>query len=437
MIVVKPHSSIQKEFFWDSRVIGLHDIHGDGEKITLLFGIFYIDKFASKDQDQLQDVLRKTQEHFRLWNEHYPWSEYNGISFSLEEMENGTQFIYGQICVENNVVEEEFLVLTLLVQLSTELGPHVFVRVRDTEGSFILEESVHDELDHNKCDYQYWLNCGRFKYIPNEDLEDGKKSPLEVIEYLKDYCFRCVDASTLNNFICNKLANHFPGNVLSKLVKLPIEIEEKDKLSLLSENPRMITYLLKNVDEEVISQVPPSQEGERIELLVSQDTCTLIPFILEMRGLNKDPNMLPLLCGRAVSAVLDTLIKRKTLTVLPNEASAKTSPKGTIFDLRNFKSASIDPSLTKDPKFDLSGELLKGFDQILRKGFEFDADISDEDENDTDDLDDECRRYFQAEDVDIDEDDFFEFFLKEGLQLSNVKVEELRRVEDDGPGPSK
>ena len=103
-----------------------------------------------------------------------------------------------------------------------------------------------------------------------------------------------------------------------------------------------------------------------------------------------------------------------------------------IFDPRNFEEASIDMNLIQNSEYDFSHEL-NDLSELLKKGVnfneEFDDDLSDARLQSTEDPDYECKQYFLDEDVDIDEDDFFEFFLKEGLKLSETKIDELRRDE--------
>lgn len=432
MKIVKAQPAVPIEWLWEFEDIE-RDAYlvGSQHKTSLLFGIFHIDKFASNGAIRLQDVFRKAQEFFKVWNDHYPWTEYNGISMSLERMKDGTKFIYGQLCVENNVNEEESLILCLLVQLSFDLGPQVFMRICDTDGDFLMAETISKELEYPGCN-RLWLQCGRLKLIPDSD--GRRMSFSDALEYLKNSYFKCTDFDSINQYISTKVTNEFPGKFLSNLVRLPLVIENKENCKVLLENPRLISYLLKclNDEEIVVSESPPSNSGKKIELLVPKGHCNIIPFFLEAKGLNKDLELVPLFCGRAVSSVLDNLLKKHLLTVEQQDVVADASPTETIFDPRNFEEASIDMSLTQNSEYDFSHELNE-LSELLKKGVnfneEFDDDLSDARLQSTEDPDYECKQYFHDEDVDIDEDDFFEFFLKEGLKLSETKIDELRRDE--------
>lgn len=432
MKIVKAQSAVPIEWLWDFEDAERDAYLVDSQhKTSLLFGIFYVDKFASNGAVHLQDVFKKAQEFFKVWNDHYPWSEYNGISMSLEKMEDGTKFIYGQLCVENNVKEEESLVLGLLVQLSSNLGPQVFMRICDTDGDFLMTETISKEIVNPGCN-RLWLQCGRLKLIP---ASDGRGvSPSDALEFLKNSYFKCTDFNSMNQYIATKVTNEFPDKFLSNLARLQLVIENKENCKVLLENPRLISYLLKclNDEEIIVSKSPPSNSSKKIELLVPKGHCNIIPFFLEAKGLNKDLELVPLFCGRAVSSVLDNLIKKHLLIVKQQDVDADALSTEAIFDPRNFEEASIDMSLIQNSEYDFSHEL-NDLSELLKKGVnfneEFDDDLSDPRLQSTEDPDYECKQYFLDEDVDIDEDDFFEFFLKEGLKLSETKIDELRRDE--------
>jgi len=45
--------------------------------------------------------------------------------------------------------------------------------------------------------------------------------------------------------------------------------------------------------------------------------------------------------------------------------------------------------------------------------------------------DSEVKDFFKSENIDIDDDDFFEFFLKDGLKLPQEKIDELQQLQFD------
>lgn len=179
------------------------------------------------------------------------------------------------------------------------------MRICDTDGDFLMTETISKEIVNPGCN-RLWLQCGRLKLIP---ASDGRGvSPSDALEFLKNSYFKCTDFNSMNQYIATKVTNEFPDKFLSNLARLQLVIENKENCKVLLENPRLISYLLKclNDEEIIVSKSPPSNSSKKIELLVPKGHCNIIPFFLEAKGLNKDLELVPLFCGRAVSSVWTT-----------------------------------------------------------------------------------------------------------------------------------
>lgn len=433
MKVVKPGSFVPIEWLWDYKDDEKDIYVVDAvDKSTVLFGIFAIDKFAKDSGKKLQTLLPVVEAEFAIWNEYYPWSEYNGISLSLQKLEDGTPFIYGQLCAENNVCREEKVLLGLLMMLSKRLDPQIFIRVRDTDGDFIMNEigeSLPKEYEFPVACNRLWLNCGKLKLIPLEESCGDGLRPLEALQFLEDSAFKLLDVETVSKSAVDKLTGNFPNDVLSRLVRLPLVVENAKHRQILEENPRLISFLLKNlIDEELsVSDQVSENEVEPIELLVSKEHTDLIPFFFEAKGLRKDRALIPTLCGRAISDVMEKLLRDHTI-VLEDERTAKPTRDGSLLDLKSFPTASIDLELSESGDVDLTKDLLENLQNVLANEVKIEEslDLDHSDEDASEDLDEDFRKYFESEGIDIDEDDFLEFFLKEGLKLDDDMIEGLR-----------
>ncbi|QLQ81442.1 hypothetical protein HG537_0F02030 [Torulaspora globosa] len=433
MKVVKPCSFVPIEWLWDYKddEKDIQVVNGV-EKSTLLFGIFALDKFAKEYGKRLQKLLLEVECDLAIWNDYYPWSEFNGISLSLEKLDNGTPFIYGQLCVENNACREEKVVLGLLMMVSRRLDPQIFIRVCDTDGDFILNEigeSLPKEYEFPVICNRLWLNCGKLKLIPlQESCRDGL-GPLEALQFLQDSAFKLLDVDTVSNNAVVKMTSKFPDDVLSRLVKLPLVIENERYRQILMENPSLISFLLKSlIDEELsVTDQVPEKKIEPIEVLVSKEHIDLIPFFFEAKGLRKDTALIPIVCGRAISDVMEKLL-RDRIIIIEDDRIVKTPRDGSLLDLKNFPPASIDLTLSETEDVDLTKNLLENLQNAFASEVKIEdsLDLDHSDEDSSEGLDEDCRRYFECEGIDIDEDDFLEFFLKEGLKLDDNMIDELR-----------
>lgn len=434
MKIVKPETLVPIEWLWDYKD-GERDIHVVDalDKSTVLFGIFLMDKFAKDCEKQLQVLLGKVETGIEIWNNYYPWSEYNGISLSLEKLESGIPFIYGQLCAENNVCREENVLLGLLTSLSKDLGPQVFIRLCDTDGDFIVNE-ISDTLPTKDefpiaCN-RIWLNCGKLKLIPLQNSSRDVVRPEEALKFLEDSAFKLLDIDTLNSSSSAKTSRNFPTDVLSRLGKLPLVIDNERHRQILIENPRLISFLLKSLtDEELtVTDERPECETEPIELLVSKEHSDLIPYFFEAKGLSRNTKLIPTICGRAISKVIEKLLTERIIIVKEGTQQDKRTRCGTPFDLEKFPPASIDMALPTKENIDLTDDLVKNLKDLFSNEVTVDEYLEDDSSNEdsNEDIDEECRKYFQNEGIDIDEDDFLEFFLKEGLKLNDDGIEEVR-----------
>lgn len=436
MKIVKPESKVPAEWLWDYKE-GERDIYVVDvlEKSWVLFGIFIVDKFTKDIDSRLQVLLDKVKNCIAVWNDYYPWSEYNGISLSREKLEDGTSFIYGQLCAENNVRKEENLVIALLANLSKKLDPQVFIRICDTDGDYTINElsdALPKEYEFPVAGNRLWLNCGKFKIIPLQDSSDSEIRPVEALEFLSDSPFKLLDVDPANDGIVSNTIKNFPSNVFSRLAKLQVSIEDEKHRRILLDNPKLISFLLKSLIEEDISvsDQEVGDKGENIDLLVSKEHLDLIPFIFEANGLSKDSSSVAEVCGRAISHAIERLLLKHTIvlqeTKTPNHDVARD---GSLFDLENFSVANIDLTVPLDDPIDLANDLQENLQSLFERELKISDDMADSSfyEDSSEDPDEECRKYFKDQGIDIDEDDFFEFFLKEGLKLGDSKIDELRK----------
>lgn len=447
MKLVKPHAFVKSEWLWQHDDDGERDVNVfDGLDMTsIVFGIFYLDKFARDVKPQLETLLEKAQNLLQVWNLNYPWSEYNKIYLRYEELENQEPFIFGQLCVEDNVRDEESLIVALLQRLSSELGQQVFIRVCDTDGDFILAEvndAIPEEYEYPMANNRLWLHEGNFKMIPTYFHPDRGLRPQEALKFLEESYFKCLEIEKINTAVSTQMTKGYPNQYLSTLVRLPLMLEDKECYKILTVNRQIISFLLKNLMKEdvKVSAQAPEETIYTAEFLVPQSHCDLLSLFLDEKDLRKDSNLLPLYCGRAISQVLRTLLESGV--VLLEDIAIKEEENMTgnsMFATRNFKSASLNSMVTQDNDIGFDEKIMEKLNDFFTDGFAVD-DGYDSTKNSSFNLPDEdkseysdgaSKQYFKDQNVGIDEDDFFEFFLKDALKLKNESISSFRREESD------
>lgn len=449
MKLAKPQTFVKNEWLWQHDDDGERDVNVfDGlDTTSLVFGIFYIDKFARDIKPHLQVLLERAQTSVQMWNFSYPWSEYNNIDMRCDELENGKPFIFGQLCVEDNVRDEESLTVALLQRLSSELGQEVFIRVCDTDGDFILAE-VHDaipeEYEYPIANNRLWLHEGKFKMIPIYFHPNRGLRPQEALKFLEEASFKCLEIEKINTAVSTKMIKGYPSQYLSTLVRLPLVLEDKKCYNILAENRQIISFLLKNLMKEDIKVSPqaPEETLHPTEFLVPQSHCELLSLFLDAKDLRRDSNLIPLYCGRAMSQVLRNLLESGV--VLLEDHSIQDEENTTdysMFAMTNFKPASLNSTAAEGDDIGFDEKLMENLKGFFADGFAVGDDYNAtkncnsnlQAEEKSEDSDGASKQYLKDQNVSIDEDDFFEFFLKEALKLKKENISCFRREESDEP----
>lgn len=453
MNLKKAESIVSDEWLWQfedgDRDINVFDAP---VKTHLLFGIFHLDRLSDKNVDiQLKKIYKQATEAFRSWNLKYPWSEYNPVNIKIQQVEDNNSYILGQICVEDNVIEEEQLIIAILQYLSSKLTVNEFIRVTDSNGDFLLSEchdSIPKEYEYPISNNRLWLHEGKFKLIPNSFYYNRGLEPREALEFLKKAYFRCIEVNEISKRIYKTMIKGFPDDNLSKLVKLPLELEDTYLLNLISTNPQVVSYLLKQLLRESveISKNKSRTENPVLEVLVPTDFSNLLSIYMDSKSLKKYPHRIPLYSGRIVSKLLELAIADGVL--IPNDYALNnvSDIDDGLFDTYKFETISlsspVDFSSDYEPNQDFMDKLpeyLKNVtkdiknmnmekttfldDQLLDSDSESLPDSRDEIPITQDDENNEGKEYFKENNIDIDEDDFFEFFLKEALKMKDKDVE--------------
>lgn len=455
MKICKPEQLVSSEWLWQYED-GERDINvfNAPEKTTLTFGIFFLDKLAKDLEFSLNNIYNKTEQAFKSWNTHYPWSEYNSVHLEFQETETGSKYLFGQLCVEDSAQEEESLIIAILRELSLELGVQVFIKVSDTACDFLLaevHEAIPEEYQHPVANNRLWIHEGRFKLIPSTFYFDRGLKPNEALEFLRKAYFRCIEIEGISNGISDKMIKDFPNRYLSKLVKLPLVFENETHYKLLKENPLVINLLLKSLLTEtiVIDKQDSQVKTYPIEFLATKDHCDILSLYLDNEDLKKEMEKIPLYSGRCITQVLNNLIENSTLLVEDNCQEEKNLIVENKFNHEElfikypFEQASILNKFIPEKDLEPTEELMQKLGEFFNEAstdktaFKLDDDNLDISKEDSEpDVDDETKEYFKEQNADIDEDDFFEFFLQEALKLKKEDIESYRKFEHSNTVPS-
>ncbi|CCD25055.1 uncharacterized protein NDAI_0E02380 [Naumovozyma dairenensis CBS 421] len=450
--IVKPTTPIDHEWLWQ---------YDDGEKdinvfdaptkVYLVFGIFYLDRFAKETFAKVEGILQQVQANIQEWNTLYPWSEYNGISMELKYMNDGLPYIFGQLCEEDNIQNEESLVVAMLQEVSLQLGSQLFIKISATDGDNILaefNECIPEEYEYPVANNRFWIYEGKFVMIPTYFYEGRGLKPNEALEFLTKAPFKCIEIDKLSQCIRDKIINPHPNATFAELGKLMLVIEDQDFLTILKDNSQIISYLVKSLIKDEITNVQDIIKKENVsdqdknqptEFLIPKNHANLLSLYLDIHKLKDDPLKIPMYCGRILHQVFKSLIDNSELKI--NEVSSATVKWKESNLLKDYKFETIaleepfKPQSDVEPTEELMDKLGNFFKSDMDKEFNDSSlkenklsNVDSEDEfSDEREGNDQAKKYFEDENISIDEDDFFEFFLKEALKLKEEEIETFRK----------
>lgn len=432
------------------------DVFNVPNKTYLLFGIFVLDIFVKDTEPILQSCYDKLTYHIQQWNKSYPWSEFHGISLRFDTTtREGRKYILGQLCVEDNLEQEETFIVTLLRSWSGKMGDQVFIKIVDTDGDFLLancHDSTIKEYEYPIGNNRLWLQNGTFIIIPSTIHPKRGLSPGECFDILLKSPYQCINMGNLSQSF-DKLynLNDFPNNQLNKLGVITIDLPQGGESDWIKTHPQIINFLIKNlysisITEDQIHTIRQREytqpnNYQSIKFLISKNHFDLLLLFLKMNNLKTDMTCVSKKCGDILVKCLQELQMGNMAPTINLEPTSSIDDldKDTLLDPPNifetYKFDDLDFKQDYEPEenIDTDDKLMNLFSQFIDSNGERSKHANQEnqttiDEDDDDDEDEEERKakeYLQQENSGIDEDDFFEFFLKEALNMKDNDIDQM------------
>ncbi|ODQ82549.1 hypothetical protein BABINDRAFT_159113 [Babjeviella inositovora NRRL Y-12698] len=419
------------------------------ERDTLIFTLFYVNPVMSLDnqQQQLEQIYDKLQAELSPWISHFAWS-CNPLRLSLAQ-HNGQAYVYGEL-VYGDTLDDEWLVCHLLTEfLRTE--PDVFVHFFDSEGEFLLVEAAEglpEWLEPETAMNRVWVNQGRITVIPDTFYPDRGLRLAEALTFVTRATFRLQHIPEIHDIVAAKLAQ-YPRKSLGSVYSLACNIDPK-VAQFLAKYPHLVSLATTEFFKNNLTPKRYAGNVSKVSLqfpflaysLVKRDlsdssTEERIPPILYAgldEVLSQDESLLAEfqgteLAGVATQDLQDILLYRNVITERIPENHDTAVPE--------------NPTSTNEEE-DLMARFETFFRDTSAQGAAFGLSKSDksdlESDGEDEDVDQEAAAFFKSEDIDIDEDDFFEYFCQEALGLkqeeiaaymTEMKGSQKRKIDDE------
>lgn len=424
------------------------------EETYIYFGIFHLDIIHGQSAEHLNRALKQFQDLIRPWNEFYPWTNYNGVKTEVVEDSASAPYILGSLCITDNL-EEESLVVSLLQRFSSLQGPEIFVKVTGSDGEVLLIES-HDvlpsEYEYPKGNNRLWIHEGKFKLIPSNVTPGRGMERSEALNFLLSTYYKLIEVPEVSSILHQRFVLDTPEKYLRNLYQLPLELNNKQHFELLKKKPRLIGYIIKCLYQENLSHEPEKIieecENQPLTLLLPVSQCKLLSFYLQYSGIDLQSERLPSITGAIISRAFEQVIRYDKRFQRENFTSCSEAldsfqvqlvsqgylKKEVPHQKANMGALLIEAEaeVAEEDTMERMQSLFTGIKSSLEEEDNNKQANESSDDSDTA-ADHEAQKFLSAQNIDIDEDDFFEFFLTKALK---VKKEDLKNYQSGSAPPS-
>lgn len=445
---MKISTEMDPESIWDSSAQDFFL-----EKDTLVISMFHINPMLSRKDItvELQRVFDDLKVRLEPWIDHYVWGE-SPIRIQMTE-HDGIEYIYGEL-VFGDYLDDEWLVTQILFDLS-KTYEDLYIHFSDNEGEFLLVEGANhlpEWLEPDNARNRDWVNHGRILIVPEEYYKDRGLKLEEALTFLDRAVYKCTKLENLDKVVLQKLSQ-YPTKALEAQVCLEVTVP-RHLAGILMKNNILNQAVLSYGKDSSSKQINTKQNS-----LVDLKIWTTALAYLFLDNYLKSQNLSSLKAdgGKLVTTAVELFLEEnpeiQTYYLPTDEEVQEFNERGDILQKELVRLMRIDkyvePNISLE---DMSSQnpLEQPDDEIISRLETFFKDTNAgldgvenldsqeqkagasnrgiESESDSDDEDEEARSYLKQEGVDIDEDDFFEFFSKEALKLTDEDLESFRNI---------
>ncbi|KAH3685209.1 hypothetical protein WICPIJ_003803 [Wickerhamomyces pijperi] len=443
---------------------------------------------------ELNRVYKNLQDIFEPWLDHYIWcndlefstgQNKEPIDFQICQHDQ-YHYIYGEIHLLGETTDDEWLIAHLLLQRLSKLShPDLHIQISNTvEGEFLLVEGyehVPDWISPENASNRIWINQGQITIIPEEYYAERSLSLHEALLFLERAGFRCLKIEEFNRCVLEKLSE-YPTRALKRQGFVSVEIPRKLAAVIIKkENKEVLGHSVLRYAGRELSQLAleNDEEEEEIEDHVDEmlqkvlkralrsyksdcDTQDLVHLRVKVNGLaylfiryhqellsqqsecDESYTINDIFTYSLTKYIEDSGILIEDIPTPSDLQINEYNSKGDELQKELIRLMLIDevveseleslPKETKQTEEEDSKHTEieeKNMIEALKNFFGDQEENTKESPDSSSDEDEKARKFFQDNKVDIDEDDFFEFFSKEALKLSEEELEKFRQFQQD------
>ncbi|ANZ77672.1 BA75_04886T0 [Komagataella pastoris] len=414
---------------------------------TVCFTIFYLHPYHTDVLGKLSKLFDQLTIQLDPYIKHYPWL--NAVPKMILEKKDNYHYIYGELNYQD-AFEDAWLLLQVLIKF-TSRDDNLYLHAFDQNGEILLIE-LHDEIPRwlnssnggNRC----WINNRQVLVIP-ESYEPNEGLKLkDSLEFLLNFPFKCLKLELPS------IISEFPKRAL-QLIHTQKALVDNKTCSLIISNlsPSQMAQAINEYSKlhPHPSFLPASNGVDKPETIYIQLPYLLSTY-LDFSTNSFDEDVALEKKGWILQQSIQSYLNEHNLNFQEKEISEHELVKHneTILqdplqsELKRLEIIShhVKPKhieLTQDGEDDAwIEEFREVFSNLNRQSHSTNT-VNDEKEHDNAEgpilsgereaaeknEDSITREYLKEQNIDIDEDDFFEFFCKEALKMDDKAMETL------------
>ncbi|CAY71711.1 uncharacterized protein PAS_chr4_0963 [Komagataella phaffii GS115] len=419
---------------------------------TVCFTIFYLHPYQTDISGKLSKLFDQLTIQLDPYIKYYPWL--NALPKMVVDRKDNYHYIYGELNYQD-AFEDAWLLLQVLTKF-TSRDDNLYLHAFDQNGEILLIE-LHDKIPKwlsssnggNRC----WINNRQILVIP-ESCEPGSGLKLQdSLEFLLKYPFKCLKLELPS------ITSEFPKRAL-QLIHTQKALVDKSTRSLI------ISHLSPSQMAQAINEysklhphpsfLPASNVVDTPKTIYIQLPYLLSTY-LDLSTNSFDEDLALEKKGWILQQSVRSYLKEHDLNLEQTEISEVELAEHNETILRDPLQSELKRleiithhvkpkhiELTQDGEDDAWIEEFREVFFNLNRQSDTTNTVNDEKEHDNaevpvssgereaeKDEDSITREYLKQENIDIDEDDFFEFFCKEALKMDDKTMETLINYEPD------
>ncbi|ESX01344.1 hypothetical protein KL918_004293 [Ogataea parapolymorpha] len=406
---------------------------------TLCFALFYVGVY--KNEAEIRTELAQLKHYLNIelrpYVDHYPW-HVRPVEYEL--VDDKHCFLYGELEYGENM-DDLWVVASLLFKF-TSRSENIYLHLYDQDREFLLIEAAQQVpgwLEPECASNRIWINTRRVVCIPKEYCEGRNLDLEEALAFLQSASYRLEVLSDVTEELVRKKIATYPQEALKHIKMESLLVSEYTACRLV----RRPAYVAGAAISHFLEPVPIlglRLGGQRPSRLVKLNIRVNAIVYMDLQKYGETAAGMGEIADRAIEeegldenidgADFEDLLKQHNETIEQDPLQRELLRYNVIEKRVEWE----QPEQVNEERQRYDEDMVEKVKHFMDRetdwagaGSESDGDDEEGDESESSRI----RDYFRQEGVDIDEDDFFEFFCREALQLSKEDMEQLRGADSE------